>query len=655
VLEPEGHTDGPSTDHFRLDAEGKAMRLSDNEMTVNCRSFVYQSPEQAGRLTGSPGRPVVMTLADGSQQVSCRAVRFNRAEQLAELVGPGFMSTGPQASPPSATAPASQPATRPAGRRRIAWRDSVTARIGALQAEGGKSGSRPFISEAIFRGGVELRDDEAASFVRGDTLHIWLAEGEQGPYPTRAKVAGNVTARQNDSDVAADEIVVHFAELPAAARQPGRTGFHETMLTARGNVKIIDRSRDRPVVATADVINVMLDDPDSRHAELLGAPARISQDAHSLTGNKIELHEATRSAAVRGAGSVTFVSDRDPQGRKLDKPRPVRISWSDGMDYDGDRNEAIFKGNVKLASGLSRIECREMTATFEEIAGGTAESPPADEGAAGVVSFNPDSFGRGELTKVVAEGEVLVVYETVSQDDKLLQAMQLRSDNLTYNARTDRIDCTGYGLLVIEDYRPPDQAGNKPASTAEPLSRVIQRPWQTVFEWHKMMRLMLDSRVVIMDGGVVMIHHSGSNIPSAKDMRIPDWSGVTTGRTSTLGCGRLMAQFPQPDKQPDGSAGGQKLSPVFDPGSEVGDLQMFVATRDVVLEDRDYELRGAQLSYLREKGFAILWGYMDDQPVADAYVYSRGQPVSSPKFLCYLEKGHVKKVVAMDVTGSGAR
>jgi len=652
VLEPEGHTEEPSTEHFRLDAQGKELRLCDNDMTVNCGAFVYQSPQQAGRLTGRAGEPVSMTLAEGSQQVTCHAVRFNQSEQLAELVGPGSMSMQDGAGRPPKTMPASQPTTIPSEQRRITWREGVIARIGSVADESARSGWSAFISEAIFRGGVEMSDDGNGSFVHGDTLHVSLSQGEQGPYPSVAKVVGNVSARQDDSDISADEVIVNFAESPVADIEPGQASFREVRLVARRNVRVTDRSRQEPAVVHADTITVALDDPDNRRVQLLGKPAGISQGPHRVSGNRIELNEEDESAGVIGAGSITFVSDRDPQGRKLDKPRPVEITWSDSMDYDGLRNEAAFKGSVKLTSGLSRIECDNMTAAFKETDTDASEAASDDGSGNGSVSFDPASFGRGQLVRVIADGEVLVVYETVGEDGKLLQAMQLRSDNLAYDAEADRIDCTGYGLMVVEDYSPSKDEGEEASLASKPLSRTIKKPWQTVFEWRKMMRLMLANRMVIMDGGVVMIHHSGSNIPSAKDMRIPDWSGVTVGRTSTLGCEKLMAEFAEPDQEPSTEQG---ASPAFDPGSNVGDLEMFVATGQVVLEDRDYELRGAQLSYLREKGFAILWGYLDGQPAADAYVYSRGRPVSSPKFLCRLKDGHVNKVTAMDVTGSGSR
>ena len=84
-----------------------------------------------------------------------------------------------------------------------------------------------------------------------------------------------------------------------------------------------------------------------------------------------------------------------------------------------------------------------------------------------------------------------------------------------------------------------------------------------------------------------------------------------------------------------------------------GDL--FVATRDVILKDGDYELNGMELRYVRKDGYAILQGNLPDEPVAQARVLNNGRVISSPRFLCHFEKGRSRKAVTMEAKGAGGR
>ena len=87
----------------------------------------------------------------------------------------------------------------------------------------------------------------------------------------------------------------------------------------------------------------------------------------------------------------------------------------------------------------------------------------------------------------------------------------------------------------------------------------------------------------------------------------------------------------------------------------MGPVELFEATDGVVVQDGDWELQGQQLFYQRSQGLAILRGYLEGQSPAQASVLEKGRPIRSPKFHCYLDKGHITKVVAVKVVGAGGR
>ena len=138
-------------------------------------------------------------------------------------------------------------------------------------------------------------------------------------------------------------------------------------------------------------------------------------------------------------------------------------------------------------------------------------------------------------------------------------------------------------------------------------------------------------------------------------LNLPTWSELGDGRTTTLGCEKLMAGFAEPADEPNSKDTTGTEAGRFDAASRIGPLEFFTATRDVTLRDGSWELQGQSLMYNRRQGLAVLWGYLEGQPLAKAHVLDQGRPVSSPKFHCYLDGGHIKRVEVQKVTGAGGR
>ncbi|MDP7162613.1 MAG: hypothetical protein QF792_03860, partial [Phycisphaerae bacterium] len=406
ILRPRGYTATPSVRKYSITAEGERVVLSDPHTTAICRKFTYQNADQVGLLSGAEGAPARLLL-DNGQEIVCEAIEFDRRGNRAKLIGRGYMM---RPARPAATAGASAAgisattrpvATQPAGDR-IEWSESVVAIFGREPVRGGDSpqGGRQFIKEATFVGDVQLTQYRTGDFVKCRQLHVWMARDDAGrSYPLKTIATDQAYARQRGSDILADEITVTFKPTGDESTGDLDGGVKPATLLAVGNVKITDLRGDEPVTAVADRLN---SDWLRRTAVLTGRLARLTQGDNVLAGRRIRLWErkylfrksgypdvvaARQFVRVDGAGELLFLTRRDLSGTALSEPRPIKITWKDGMEYHPKRvvggihparGVAVFRGDVNVDSVMDHMSCGKMEVEFERAV--AFEAPPIGEG-----------------------------------------------------------------------------------------------------------------------------------------------------------------------------------------------------------------------------------------------------------------------------------
>jgi len=635
LLGPIGYTERPSRRSYVVLAEGERVILSDPQATAVCGEFVFRHPGQKGTLSGTKAAPVRLELADG-QEIVCPTVHFDRLSGRARLEGPGYMAR--RAAEPGEPASTTQPAERETAVSddRITWSDFVVVSFGQEKRR---------------------RPD-------GDI--------DQQQYLKEAEFHGQVCASQEQARIRADKITLSFEQVEHQSDEEPRRTRRPSALLAEGNVQVTDARDAQPLEAAADMLE---SDLIQRSAVLTGKPARLWQGANSLSGVRIELDEIAGSAAVRGAGTLEFLTTKDLNGVELSQPRPVRVAWSEKMDYSGQRSTASFAGGVVLRSGLDHMECGKMRLLFAksaattrpvrepsaEVAGGPA-SQPAGEAQPRRIGIGLERYSRRRLEILIAEDDVTL--QSLRQDGKgyMIQRLQLTGQRLIYDARSNEMNVFGAGTLLAEDYRPPQVAAGKTDQASE-MSEGLQRPSQTVFEWSRSMQLSQERRLVVMDGGVGMVHRSGEQVvltaQERKELNVPPWGELASGRKSVLVCGKLMARFNPPDKEP--AAPATAPSDYLQPGPRLGQLELFSATEKVNLKDGRWRVLGQRLLYHRPHGLAVVWGFLEGEPLANAIAMEEDpemgtlRQVSSPKIHCYLEHGQITKAKAQKVTGAGVR
>jgi len=742
-ITPQGYTETPSRRNYAVEGEGERVRLTDGETLATCRRFRRESPSRSAWLIGTASRPARLILPDGREAQEARAeeIRFDAAKQLADLHGPGAvvryaLADGQEAgalldmTPAQAAEQAVQQATwtqRAQAHLAKPHADSQETNAGeGGEAEGPDDARRPrlMIRQAELYGSARLQemadDDTKGGSVSADELRIFLDRGDDGMWrPTRSEADGHCRIQQDTMEITSEHMEVIFADKPAEAdetRQAGDAAARSAdgeadiwgrlaaqKLTAWGSVRGRDTSDEEPTTLTADRLIVQ---PQVGWAQLIGTgePAVIAQGENRLTGKDIRFTEYAPpeprdgdaqpeySAVVLGPGELHFLSPRKGDGDERAEPVPITVTWGSQMTYSGQWDVATFEGTVRVASGLNEMRCGSLHLQLEldepGEAGPAAIAAPAEPAASGRLAVGLEQYGRRRINLMIARRDVRLraedraVPRAGERHGRLLTRSRLLANELHYWPQDKRVRVKGAGSLLTEDYRPP-----KPRDTRKPtgpLSRSLQRPYQTGFAWSKSLdwsqtdgicRAVLEGRP---PNAWTISHASGNRIAGARRFGAAD---LTAGETLKLACEHLLAEFAAPPEKDtrvaEPAKGGQAKQaslPAEFEDLKVGPMRRFSARRHVNLrygeKDDLWQAMGQRLVFDRTeqaaraaggRDVAVLWGYLPGEAKAAASLHHmtrggrpRSQPVASPRILMYFRDGELVDVQTGRVVGAAA-
>ncbi len=98
-------------------------------------------------------------------------------------------------------------------------------------------------------------------------------------------------------------------------------------------------------------------------------PANVRLDDVTTIGKRINLNVPDEWVEVPGAGRMSLQSNRDLDGSELGGPRPIVITWTTGMRYQGRENRAVFGGGVHAYSrSTTTFDCQRLEIEFDEVA-----------------------------------------------------------------------------------------------------------------------------------------------------------------------------------------------------------------------------------------------------------------------------------------------
>lgn len=316
------------------------------------------------------------------------------------------------------------------------------------------------------------------------------------------------------------------------------------------------------------------------------------------------------------------------------------------------------------------------TPTDKPTATAPAAKGAAAKGAAGKRRgrrmIRMEQYSRRRIIMVVSRDNVVLRSRRETPKRELQRRLELSArDQLMYDVQGSKIEVTGPGSLVSEDYRPPRK--RTPGRGTDPASAManMERPAQTLFQWKESMKMSQHERRVDLEGDVMMVNRSGDKILLVGGLNIPPMPGkLPAGRITAMTCQNLRAQFgePEPEKRvkktvtpttvrvKDAATKTKKRVRYFDMGPRLGPLDLFNAAGKVNLKDGPRQLIGERLLYDREKDTATIWGNVPGQPTANASLFyedpgtQQSQSWSSPKIIWHRKDNRIE---TEQVTGGG--
>ena len=675
-IRPFDYTDSPSSRHHNLYARGERMKMINADSVAElCELFYYRAPAHGdtpamdrGRFLGSDNAKVLLTSADETV-IESPVVRFDRPSGRLDLIGASQIAMLPQRDAGVSPArlagilPASgedaltsstdqansthnageTPAPQPASPDVITSDTWIAAFLQpALGGDGkqlrdNKGKPRWFIPQALCLGNTTINRPSTGEQITCDRrAYVEMSPPSDGPSrPKLLHGQGNVDAQFVMEDnsrwrVRGEETTVRFDLLPDP--RTGQLRNQPAVMQADHNVQITVTPSDggEPLVMTGDRANGLWSE---KRYELIGSaqsPATVRQSVRGPEGQEggfngvngpqivLDDKDGRQLMQVIGPGRLDMLSDRGPDGEKLDQPVPMVVTWARGMNFFGKDSRAEFRDNVAMDRGrgqdlvtgqrmdvwFERAETRAETraegvspsrpagilparndetdlASSSAPANGThnAGETPAPRGA--VPGMDVRSFKDLRVATVKVEEKVYVLSRRFDDDGHLTGRLRLWCNDLAYDAAGRVMTVAGPGKAFTEDYNKPrdpaaDGATTKPAATrpatqtgvAAAADGMMQSPSRTAFEWDKRMQLAKrddGTATMQMDGRAIMVHHSGDQLvlteSEKKELNVPDWGKLSPGRHTVLECDKMEADFDAPRVASGTAARGEGVSP----------------------------------------------------------------------------------------------
>lgn len=530
----------------------------------------------------------------------------------------------------------------------------------------GNRGGEPSVERVEARGHVVM--SEGDDRVSCGELDLTLAAEREGrTLPQTAEARGDVeVVQQNRTIRAAEKLIIDFeaVERPpppfnaakayqAAVRQGvdpktidwtakrreyesrRRTEAGVKRLQAWGRVVIVDPTQ--PLDVSADRLDCALTDGrEIKNALVVGSeehPATVQLNSFTVTGREIKLDVPDEWAEVPGAGRLTFHSRKDLDGRRLDQPIPIVITWQEWMKYQGRENRSVFTGGVHATSSTTTtFDCAQLLVEFDDAAAPVAAPaagedwwifqdlanrvtrPGGDSGRGGV----GQRFGK-EPAYILATGKAVVETAELHAGTAALETRaRISGPKLSLNLRKEvsKMLIEGPGSLLLEDFReapprePPaegkaDGSGSRgPAGVG--LFGVDQSagPSKTLIEWLDLMWYDFSLEQTRFEGQVGLKHFSGAELQRL--FGTTGTSGVEPppGRSTFLRSDVLTVDFQESDDRTP-RRGDRRMGRL-----SAEKLRQFRAIGNVTLQDQSegLALTSHDLTYQRERSLLIVQG-----------------------------------------------
>ncbi|HVP12828.1 MAG TPA: hypothetical protein VMV94_16755 [Phycisphaerae bacterium] len=493
----------------------------------------------------------------------------------------------------------------------------------------------------------DVRLERGKEFITAERL-----DAEMVVTPSRRNVPrvvdaeGSVRVKQGDREIRAQTMHVILAESQAPAGKKssnknvaafGDSRLGVESLDARGDVYVQDGTRNLRIRKAETLKCAMRDASQLQSATIASSGpdvlARVRYGDTAIHGQHIEIQADEEFVEVPGPGQAWMMTQQDFTGRKLHKPAPVKVAWTDSMQFRLARNVGWFVGKVHCESQTFSLDSDKLTIRF-------GKAPPVketrkegiverfyllgeivgDKAQVKEVAATPLSAERKRPVYVAADGNAQAMSAEYApngpdgQPGRLRSRLWISGEQIAADLAREQLSVPTKGSLLIEDYQfatPQEQASlsRKAAVTSSPLMSTMrdEGPSQTAVTWENSMDFFLDRGLVAFDRNVAMIHRSGQELVLREElseaMRIDtqQLEQMSKGRKATLSCGHLLLEFltREPSKSESDSAA---------PTIRATDLKRLIAKQAVHLQESTKSLMGEYLQYMQESNEIRLEG-----------------------------------------------
>ena len=432
-------------------------------------------------------------------------------------------------------------------------------------------------------------------------IDILMTTGIDGrPIPLTTTAVDNVVANQGERSIRArDKLVIEFETVtkapppfdPVKARAKAIAAGHDPTTIDWSEVRRAHESKTRTEVGVKRLVvdgDVVIVDPTNgldvraEHVDChltdgseISTALVLGTDAHpasaklrdfTVTGAEIQLNVPDEWAIVPGPGRMTFNSFKDLDGRTVDHPIPISITWQKRMKYQGRENRAAFVGNVHATSASSTtVDCDDrLIVEFDDVvppssAAATQEdwwifndlfAKRSGEGKDDRLAPSRSRFSK-EPAHILALGNARV--ETSVFDPRTGERQSralLIGPRLSLNLRSDvsKMLIEGPGKLLLEDFRParpPDETKKSRPNKSSGFFSLDRNsgPSKTLIEWKQFMWYDFSIDQTRFEGDVSLKHFSGAVLDKYFGTAKAGGAGAPPGRETYLTCDVLTVDF----------------------------------------------------------------------------------------------------------------
>ena len=628
---------------FKIVGDGDDIKLVGKQGILNCMHFEYDNFLQRASFSGAKDSPAILTMQKGEIIRSEGSVVFDRKKGfgLANGVGEFFRPDKKDLS---------------VIREKVSWSKSSKIYLGeqVVKKANSKDRNRFYVKRAHCLGDVKIvrrRTDKndpsivlPSDVIYADELDVTMHDPIDGKTAAKQAVAtGNVRARQQGMKLKCDKATVDFSKpiakveslddmLTKSEKSKDKLGLGKANLNtvvAKGNVFVeyIDPEKpDQPATfIKADQVDVNWP---AQEIILTGEPAKVWRSKDYVVGNRIQILGKKQDIIIDCPGELSYMTNQDMSGNSLKEPKKFTVSWAKKMKFEGLKGVGEFKGNVDLSLGTEKIETDNLTFTLadpEKKAAVNSDKKSTTDLKNKALAF--DFFRGRKLKTVVAQGG------KKGSDNVRVTSKIMNPANEKWLGRRAQIDCAkvdvdlekklitmpSAGQVVFEDYRIPDKKAlenqakenNKQAGFMTQAGK-LEAPSQALIVWSGSAVINQGKGKITISDDVIAILRSGEKIVKARNLPIAPMNSVTSGRSTTMKCGKLEIWSVVNKDQSIAKNDEKKDDLMMGVNNFFESIKIIQLSKDVLIEDTSAKvtLDAQRVVYSKLSDIVKIWGYM---------------------------------------------